>query len=247
MKTGILKGQITHARRSPLRHVFRYDMFWHVLDLNAMEKWTGQGRFRRHNRWGLNSIHDTDYVDRANKGSIKNKLEAHLRSEGIEGCDRFYLMTHPRFLGFEFNSVSFYFCYQGDEIKAIVSEINNTPWKEKHLYCHPIADPSQTQWRFTFDKQFHISPFAEMSISYDWQFTLDGQGFGVVMKLIKSQQPIMSVLLNTEWCRSDSSHQKNKFPGQSLKMWLAIYWQAWILWLKRTPIHDHPNTQRESK
>lgn len=245
MNTGTLRGKITHARRSPHRHVFTYDMAWHVVDLNAIEQWVSQGRFRKHNQWAWNSIHDRDYVDRSSSASIANKLQAYLAKQGLVGCDRLYLMTHPRFMGFGFNSVSFYFCYQGEEIKAIVSEINNTPWQEKHLYYHPIEDNSVNQWRFVFDKSFHISPFVEMGISYDWQFNLDQEGFGVAMKLSRSGEPIMSVLLNTEWNKPEADHQRPFFSGQALKMWLAIYWQAFRLWLKRTPVHEHPKTRSQ--
>ena len=46
------------------------------------------------------------------------------------------LLTHLRYFGVAFNPVSFYYCYAEDGVtlEAILAEITNTPWKERHAY-----------------------------------------------------------------------------------------------------------------
>ena len=43
------------------------------------------------------------------------------------------LLTHLRYFGHCFNPVSFYYCFdaEGPAVRAIVAEINNTPWNER--------------------------------------------------------------------------------------------------------------------
>ena len=46
------------------------------------------------------------------------------------------LLTHLRTLGHCFNPVSFYYCFapDGETLEAIVAEVTNTPWGERHAY-----------------------------------------------------------------------------------------------------------------
>ncbi|KAG1263441.1 hypothetical protein G6F65_014523 [Rhizopus arrhizus] len=76
------------------------------------------------------------------------------------------LLAHPRYAGYVFNPVSFYYCYEADGVTlaAILAEITNTPWKQRHCIVLP-ADTAERQdesliWRF--DKRFHVSPFMPM-------------------------------------------------------------------------------------
>ena len=69
----------------------------------------------------------------------------------------------------------FYYCFdsKGEYVDAIVTEVNNTPWGEQ--YCYVLADRSGTDSHrlkhFKLDKEFHVSPFMDMAVDYDWKFT----------------------------------------------------------------------------
>ena len=45
-------------------------------------------------------------------------------------------MTHLRYFGYCFNPVSFYYCFDSSDsfVEAILAEVTNTPWKERHAY-----------------------------------------------------------------------------------------------------------------
>ena len=120
------------------------------------------------------------------------------------------LLTNLRHFGFGMNPVSFYYCFNagGESLHSIVTEINNTPWNEQHAYVCPCDgdDAGQTRghgdtgtrgnqipasprrrvsvslpYRFQFDKAFHVSPFIEMAVRYDWRFTTPGERLAVHM------------------------------------------------------------------
>ena len=97
------------------------------------------------------------------------------------------LLTHLRFFGYSFNPVSFYYCFDAPDsrVETIVAEITNTPWKERHAYVLPVTGAARRgarAWRFSFDKQFHVSPFMPMDMRYEWCFSAPGEGLHVHME-----------------------------------------------------------------
>jgi DUF1365 family protein len=88
------------------------------------------------------------------------------------------LLTHVRCFGHCFNPVSFYYCFDaGDErVLAVVAEVTNTPWGERHAYVMAAPDTleggSVAVLRETLDKRLHVSPFMGMDLRYDWRVSV---------------------------------------------------------------------------
>ena len=100
---------------------------------------------------------------------------------GVRPAGPIRLLTHLRFFGYSFNPVSFYYVFDATDtrVETIVAEITNTPWKERHAYVLPVADAERgtgRAWRFSFEKQFHVSPFMPMDMHYQWYFGAPSQG-----------------------------------------------------------------------
>ena len=157
------------------------------------------------------------------------------------------LLTQLRLYGLSFNPVSFYYCYDAEDrhVAAIVAEITNTPWKERHRYVvtAEFGEPPLAALRGQFDKSFHVSPFMPMDLKYEWAFTAPRHELGIVMvnrhrgrkvftaSLQLARQPITgprlaALLLNV--------------PASGLGVLARIYWQALRLWARRTPYFEHP-------
>ena len=73
------------------------------------------------------------------------------------------LLTNLRCLGHLFNPVSFYYCFDraGEELEAVVAEVTNTPWGERHAYVLGVRG-TDGGVRERVDKVFHVSPFMAM-------------------------------------------------------------------------------------
>ena len=158
------------------------------------------------------------------------------------------LLTHLRYFGYCFNPASFYYCYDDSDIRVetIVVELHNTPWEERHCYVfgdsqneHPVD-----HWRrYRFNKNFHVSPFIDMDIQYDWRFRVPGDIIRVHMIDIEKHKKLFDATLMLK--RQPITHKGLtrvliKYPLMTMKVTTMIHFQALRLLLKNTPFFTHP-------
>ena len=80
------------------------------------------------------------------------------------------LLTQLRSFGHCFNPVSFYYCFDagGERVQAVVAEVTNTPWGERHAYVIETAQPRHVAvLAGELDKALHVSPFMGMDHRYE--------------------------------------------------------------------------------
>jgi DUF1365 family protein len=163
------------------------------------------------------------------------------------------LLTHCRYFGYVFNPVSFYFCYDaaGAHVEAIVAEITNTPWGERHCYVLGAKDNRArgARKRYQLDKVFHISPFIGMDVAYDWRFSEPAAQLAIHMENLREGQPFFDatmVLRRQEMSGPGLARVLLQYPLMTATVIGAIHWQALRLWLKGVPFHSHPKKQEAS-
>jgi hypothetical protein len=158
------------------------------------------------------------------------------------------ILTHLRYFGHCFNPVSFYYCYDAADsrVETIVAEIHNTPWGQEHLYVLPgekSIHPSRQWRRHRFDKQFHISPFMDMRLHYDWRFRIPGKQLNVHMINYENDRRLFDAslsLVQKPMTRQNLNRFLWRYPAMTVKVVGLIYWQALKLLLKGTPVYTHP-------
>jgi uncharacterized protein len=177
----LYEGSVRHRRLGPLKDEFRYPLFMAYLDLDELPScfdgsrlWSARrpalARFRRCDYLGDPDVPLSDAVRELVRERTGMQLEGPIR-----------LLTHLRYFGKSFNPVSFYYCFSKDDqqVSAVVADVTNTPWGERHSYVMGVVDPTDhgtvTLMRAQFDKQLHVSPLMGMDHTYDWRLTEPGE------------------------------------------------------------------------
>jgi len=231
----------------PVVHEFSYRIFMMYLDLAELPqvfrgRWLWSIRkpalawFRREDHLGDPSRPLADAVRDLVHAETMHRPAGPIR-----------LLTQLSYFGYVFNPVSFYYCYNADdtELETIVAEVNNTPWGERHCYVlspdmnHGIAGHK----RYFPAKELHVSPFMPMDVDYDWRFNVPDGELTVHMENARDGQKIFDatiVLKREEISGRSLARALFTFPLMTIKIIVAIHWQAIRLWGKGAPVHDHP-------
>ena len=251
--SAIYEGAIRHRRFRPAENAFRYRLFLAYLDLAELD-----AVFALHPRWSrerfnLAVFRRSDHPLDRGPGHSRISLDAAVRDlvrrrtgERPDGPIR--LLTHLRYFGHCFNPVSFFYCFDRADrnVTAIVAEITNTPWKEVHPYVfgpadnrHPLLD-----WRrYRFDKSFHVSPFMDMNLHYDWRFRVPGERLAVHMIVSDGNGRLFDAGLGLHrrpMTAETLSRVLWTHPFMTLKVVALIHWQALRLRRKGVPFIAHP-------
>jgi DUF1365 family protein len=248
MKSCIYEGTIRHRRFRPRPNIFQYRLFFMFLDLSELP-----AVFQLHPLWSHEHPNVAYFRRRDHFGDPKLPVDGAVRSLieerlGHRPQGPIRLLTHLRYFGYCFNPASFYYCYDAADIRVetIVVEIHNTPWGERHCYVlgqehneHPLKN-----WRrHRFAKVFHVSPFIDMNINYDWRFSEPGDVIRVHMIDIEAGQTLFDASLALKRraiSRRALSRVLMKYPLMTVKVTAMIYCQALRLLTKRTPFFTHP-------
>ncbi len=240
----LFQGTVRHRRRGEKEHAFRYDLGLVLIDLAELPRlvdalpWRGLG-------WGPRAYRRADYLDAENPcldTAVRLRVEAEL---GFRPDGAVRMLTQLRTFGYLFNPVSFYLCHDAEGgMAAVVAEITNTPWGERHAYVLDARDTARaTTHRWSFRKVFHVSPFHGMRQTYHWALNLSGDRLAVSMWNEQDGKRVFDATLAGRLrplTKRAMALDALRRPLQSQRLHLAIYWQAARLFLKRVRFHPHP-------
>lgn len=157
----LVTGRVTHARRTPLKHRFRYRVYQWLVDLDQLPRLP---------RWlrPFSTFDAADHIGDPASG-LKDNIERFCASEGIDVTGhRILMLANARVLGYTFDPLSVFWAIAPDgSLTCIVAEVHNT-YGERHAYLLQTDDKGRSQ----VDKAFYVSPFFTVDGRYDLQFEL---------------------------------------------------------------------------
>jgi DUF1365 family protein len=247
MDSCIYRGMVSHHRRSPNKHHFRYSLYMLLLNLDELNDVFRKRFFWSHRFPTFHWFRRKDHMGPANQPldvSVRRFVE---KKTGRYPIGPIHLLTNLRQYGLQMNPVSFYYIYDTHETKnlqALVVEIHNTPWNEEHCYL-----VTSEMWntdnadRLLTEKQFHISPFMPMEQTYRWAIGDPSQTLSIKMNVEGVAGECFQVALHMKRMQISTLNlawMAARFPWMTACILVGIYFQAFRLWMKKTPFYTHP-------
>lgn len=254
MRSCVYEGVVHHRRRGPKPHRFSYSLC--MLDLDLAELPT---LFDPHVFWSARRPALAWFRRKDHSGDPETSLDDAVRDLveerlGRRPLGRIGLLTQPRYFGYIMNPISIFHCHdpETDALDAIVAEVTNTPWRERHCYVLDARpqSPAGGLYRFDFDKDFHVSPFMPMNQRYEMRLTAPNERLRVHMRTFEDHEAVFDASLNMSrrpWSSASLARTLTRFPFMTAQVVAAIYFEAFRLWLKRTPFHPHPRHLRRQE
>lgn len=245
---------IAHRRVRPRDYAFEHRIMMLYADLDELPAIHRDSRLLSHNRGNLYSFRDSDYFPTAVQGTLKSRVLAYLAQQGIllSQQARIRLLTLPRILGYIFNPISIYFCSdESDAPICAIAEVGNT-FRETKLFLLPLRSqqsPRSARFQVRVPKDYYVSPFSNLDISFDFDCLLPGDTLQVHIEDWDAQGRLLqSHLRGTRVPLTDFQLLRFavKFPALTLKVITLIHWHALRLAMKRVPWHrkaDRPESQ----
>jgi uncharacterized protein len=243
LHSAIYEGAVTHHRTHPVENRFTYPIYHLYLDLDELECVFAGTRWWRNQSMAMATFRRQDYLP----GSLPLAEQARSLVEqrtGHRPNGAVRLLTHTRMFGIAFNPVSFFYCYTANgTLAAIIAEITNIPWLERHSYVLDCRDRDPNELNFSLKKRFHISPFMGMQQNYYWRFSVPGEALTVHMTSSENERSLFTAsLVHRRQALTARALDALlwRYPFMSLQVVAGIYGQAARLWWKGVPVYDHP-------
>ncbi|MFD2144357.1 DUF1365 domain-containing protein [Mucilaginibacter antarcticus] len=140
----LYKATVMHHRFSPKVHRFNYDVFMFYLDLDEIDTLSKKLRLMSRNRFNLFNFRDKDHLQLPKENpdtskNIRQHITDYLHQNSVDiGNGRIMVLTNLCTLGYQFNPVSFYYCYdEQDNVVCSIVEVCNTFREMKPYFLGP--------------------------------------------------------------------------------------------------------------
>ena len=232
MNSCIYNGEVTHTRFKPVRHFLKYKTFSLLIDLdeiNILDKSIG---IFSHNKFNIFSFYDKDHGDR-DGGNLKDWVISNLKKFQIkENITKIKVLCYPRILGYVFNPLSIFYCYEKDKLVAIFYEVKNT-FNEQHTYIFKIKNNEEIIQKCR--KKFYVSPFMDMETFYNFKLLNPNDKLSVFIKQTDADGTILTATQTgdkKEFSFKQLAINFLKYPLMTIKIISSIHYEALLLWKK---------------
>lgn len=263
--SAVYEGWVRHRRFSPVEHEFRYRLFLMYLDLaelpgvlDPFPLFSARGR-------ALARFRREDFMGDPARPLHECVREAVEEATGVHPSGPVRLLGGLRYFGHSFNPVSFYYCFDegGERVEAVVADVQNIPWGERHPYVLARGQRRGSVLSDELEKTFHVSPLMGMDQTYAFRASEPGERLAVHIESRPRETAVnrnrsgsarsrgaakeFDATLNLrrrELSRRNLTTMLARYPAMSLQVVAKIYAQSLRLKLKGARYHPHPEGSR---
>jgi len=240
-------GRVAHIRHTPFRHRFDYRIWMMSADLDQLDDIAKNSRLFSHNKPGLISIQDKDHGFRDGR-PLRAFVEDALARENYSAFGaKIIFVTIPRLLGYAFNPISFYYCYDATgRLGAVLHQVKNT-FGGQIGYLLPVHGDGLI--RQATAKGMYVSPFFDMAGGYRFALTPPDEKLAVSIQYGAPGQKRMTatmILNRRPFTDASTLRLLAEMPLAPMKVMMAIHWQALKLLLCGAKFHKPPQMNHET-
>lgn len=246
--SALYEGTVSHVRHVDVGHRFHQPIVLAYLDLDELP-----GALDAHPLWSARRPAPVRFRRGDMHGDRHEPLAASVRRTvtdrlGAAPAGPIRVLTHLRHWGWTFNPLSLYFCFDeaGGRVEAVLAEVTNTPWHERHAYALAVPGPErQATEGVRFTKELHVSPFMDMDLDHVLRFTPPGaERLTVEMDDRRGDDLVFSARLTLHrrpLDRVEMGRALRQHPLPAHRVSAGIYAQALRLWRRGAPFRRHPD------
>jgi uncharacterized protein len=267
--SAVYEGWVRHRRFEPVEHWFRYRLFLMYLDLGELPDVLDPYPLFSARRPAPACFRRADFMGDPLRPLAECARDAVAAATGARPAGPVRLLTGLRYFGHSFNPVSFYYCFDeaGKRVEAVVADVENIPWGERHPYVLARGDRQGTVLRDDLEKTLHVSPLMGMDQTYSFRASEPGASLAVHIESRPSlresapdrriraltrprEEPASRTfdatlnLRRRELSRRTLTAMLARYPAASLQVVAKIYTQSLRLRLKGARYHPHPEGSR---
>jgi DUF1365 family protein len=252
MNSCLYKATVMHHRLEPKQHRFHYHVFMFYIDLDEATYLQKKLLLFSNDRFNFFSLRKNEHLQLPLENpdptkEIKEQLKVYLLQNGVNlDNGKIMLLTNLNVLGYNFNPVSFYFCFnERSQPICAVAEVSNT-FREMKPFLLTTDNFKDGKYMLNTIKHFYVSPFMDHDTHFDFNLTIPDEKLNIriddfkegnrffISTLTGTRKPLNN--LNLLW-------YSIRFPLITLKIITLIHWNAIKLWLKKLPYHKKSENQ----
>jgi DUF1365 family protein len=250
MHSCLYRGPVRHRRLSPA-HRFQYSSSWAYLDLAEVDEVLRQSFFLSDKRFAPACFRRADHFGDPSLSMVDSVYQLVEQKTGLLLGGPVRMLTQLRHFGVYFSPINVFYCFdERESLVALVAEVSNTPWNERHCYVlwegNRLADSAG---RYSHGKEFHVSPFMGMDSQYEWRIRPPGDKLHLSLGCQREGDRIFQADLHLNRSpMTDGQLLRSMLrrPVAAAHVVAAIYYQALRLWMKKCQFFPHPKISREN-
>lgn len=253
MNSCLYKARVMHHRSSPKEHMFSYSLFMFYVDLDELDMLDKKLWMFSLNRFNFFSFRNKDHLQLTadDLKTTRQQVSDYLKTLEIElDNGRVMLLTNMNVLGYNFNPVSFYFCFDDkNQPLCCVAEVNNT-FGEMKPYPAGKEHLKGDKFHFGAKKYFYVSPFIDHDTDFDFDIAIPGDKLRIKIDDYQNKKRFFTSTLTGDLRSMTNGNllfYALRFPLITLRIIFLIHWQALLLWIKKIPYHRKSENQNLQK
>jgi DUF1365 family protein len=262
--SAVYEGRIRHRRFEPIEHEFSYPLFLMYLDLGELPQLLDPFPLFSARRRAPARFRRADFMGDPERPLAECARDAVEAETGSRPAGPVRLLAGLRYFGHSFNPVSLYYCFDpaGERVEAVVADVENIPWGERHAYVLARRGNEGPVLTDELDKALHVSPLMGMDQTYSFRAGEPGPTLSVHIESRPEKGPGPDRAAEDQSARAPKSFDATlslrrrelsrarlagllaRYPAISLQTVAKIYAQSLRLKLKGARYFPHPEGRR---